>query len=377
MKEQGLKVIITTGGTGGHVFPALAFAKALQKKHEAQVLFVGANYGREREYATRDGLEFYGLDVFGLKGRGFRAIGAGFKMLKAIFTGYRFLGKYKPHAVVGFGGYACFAMVLAAKLRKIPCIIHEQNAVPGLANKILGRFVDRVCLSLPDIKGKFNSKKTVLTGNPIRSEIVEINPEYKEKINQDKAQRQLLIMGGSLGATAINSLAIGMLGKLKQENIKLVHQCGPKDYERVSQAYKAFGYNEEEINEILFAFIDDMPTCYAESDLALCRAGASSIAELTATGTPAIFIPFPSATDDHQTANAENLVKNGAAFCFAEKDVCKANGEIDLVKIVLDLLADGEKLSLMSKKSYQLAKIEAAENLIQVMETILKDKNYA
>lgn len=290
-------------------------------------------------------------------------------MLKAIKESYSLLGKEKPHAVIGFGGYACFATVFAAKLRGIPCLIHEQNAIPGLANKVLAYFVDCICLSLPDTNHVFNPKKCVLTGNPVRAEIASINLEekrrYKNSLNS-KEQKNLFIMGGSLGATAINSLAIELLNKLLDHNISIVHQCGEKDFPRVQEAYKSHGFTQEQINKTLFAFIDDMATCYKKADLALCRAGATSIAELTATGTPAIFIPFPYAANDHQTANAKILEKENAALVFSEEELKNK----DISHIVLDLLTkNNTNLELMANKSYQLANVNAAQ---KVSEEILK-----
>ncbi len=370
MINKNPSIVLTTGGTGGHIFPALAVGFAVQKKYpKVQIIFAGATYGKEEEFAKKAGYEFYGLNVRGFKGRGFKAIGAGFTMLKAILNCYFMLGKLRPQAVLGFGGYACFAMVFAAKLRNIPCIIHEQNAIPGLANKILGKLVDRVCLSLPDENQAFNPKKTTLTGNPIRSEIAKINFEQKEEIknNSKDFRKHLLIMGGSLGATVINSLAISMLSKLKLFNVKITHQCGSHDYARVKEAYKSHGFSLAEIDAMLFEFIDNMADVYAKCDLALCRAGATSIAELTATATPAIFIPFAKAANDHQSANASNLVQNNAALSFSEDEI--KNLEMD--KIIFELLADDEKLLEMAKNMYSLAKADAANNVVNVLEKLI------
>lgn len=374
---EKLKIILTTGGTGGHIFPALAVADALftykqdgeRKFSDTEILFVGALYGKEKALAQKANLPFYGLNVRGIKGRGIRKIGAIFSMIKAIKESYTLLKEKEPDAVIGFGGYACFATVFAAKLHGIPCLIHEQNAIPGLANKVLSYFVDRICLSLPDTNKVFNPKKCVLTGNPVRSEITNINPEVKRAFKnsqENNEQKNLLIMGGSLGATTINSLAIQLLNKFRDHNISLIHQCGEVDFPRVQEAYKSHGFTQEEIDKSLFAFIDDMAICYKKADLALCRAGATSIAELTATGTPAIFIPFPFAANDHQTANAKILEKENAALVFSEEELKTK----DISSIILGLLTkSSNSLEKMSTNSYKLANINAAKS---VSEEILK-----
>jgi UDP-N-acetylglucosamine--N-acetylmuramyl-(pentapeptide) pyrophosphoryl-undecaprenol N-acetylglucosamine transferase len=373
MSKSALRIILSTGGTGGHIFPALSVASAIKKiVPQSQLLFVGAHYGKEKELAKQAGLEFYGLNVRGFKGRGLRVFSALFSMIKAIKESYTLLGKFKPHAVIGFGGYACFATVFSAKLRRIPCAIHEQNAIPGLANKILGRFVNIICLSLPDKNKSFNPKRTILTGNPIREDIANITPEFKSnyKENQSDKSPHVLIMGGSLGATSINSLAIELLANFRDNGIKITHQCGQKDLARVQEAYRSHGFSKEEIDHMLFAFIGDMATCYAKADLALCRAGATSIAELTATSTPAIFIPFPHAANDHQTENARSLERQNAALLFPENEL----KNINMTKIVMELLANKQKLENMGEAAHKLSHVDAAEKVSHILLDLINKK---
>ena len=373
MSHSTLHIIISTGGTGGHIFPALAVAAAIKKiTPDSQLLFVGAHYGKEEELAKEAGLEFYGLNVRGFKGRGLRAFSALFSMLKAIKESYGLLGKFKPQAVIGFGGYACFATVFAAKLRGIPCVIHEQNAIPGLANKVLAYFVNIICLSLPDKNHSFSVKKTKLTGNPIREDIASITPEFKRNYKETQTDKRshVFIMGGSLGATSINSLAIELLASFRDNDIKITHQCGQKDFLRVQEAYKSHGFSQEEIDSMLFAFINDMAKCYAKADIALCRAGATSIAELTATSTPAILIPFPHAANDHQTENARSLEKNKAALLFPESEL----RNLDMKKIILELLANTQKLENMGKASHGLSHVDAANKVSHILLDLIKKK---
>lgn len=356
-----LKIIVSTGGTGGHIFPALAVADEIKQSiPQAQVLFVGSLYGKEKELCQKHGTDFYGLNVRGIKGRGLKAVSALFAMVKAIWESYRYLGKHNVKAVVGFGGYACFAMLIAGKLRGIPTMIHEQNAVAGLANKIAGKFADTVCLSLPDTRKQFDPKKSVLTGNPIRKEIA-------ETVKIKKERPLLLVMGGSLGAVAVNSLAVQLLGTLRDNNISILHQCGEKDYARTKEAYKSHGYTEEEINTMLFPFIDNMAQAYAKADFALCRAGATSIAELTATKTPALFIPFPYAANDHQTANAQNIVDCKGAIMVQESELKK----YPMDKIILSILENTQELQEMAENIGKLAQKNAAANVTAELKKLL------
>ena len=363
--NKELNIIVSTGGTGGHIFPAIAVANEIkenfaQENITANVLFVGSLYGKEKTLCEKNNIPFYGLQVRGIKGRGLKAISASFNMVKAIYESYCFLGKNKTHAVIGFGGYACFAMLLAAKLRGIPTMIHEQNAIPGLANKVLAKFVNTICLTLKDKNHQFNAKKCVITGNPIRKEIAQI-------IKEPHTQKHLLIMGGSLGAVALNSLAINLLSSLREQNISFTHQCGEKDYQRVYEAYKSHGFSPDEIEKILFPFVDNMAELYKKTDLALCRAGATSIAELTATKTPAIFIPFPYAANDHQTANAQMLVDEKAAYMVQEKEL----KNFPMTRVILKLLNDEKELSELAENMGKLAHKNAAQNVVNELKKII------
>ncbi len=357
-----LSIIVSTGGTGGHIFPALAVADEIKKQYpNAHVLFVGSLYGKEKDLCQKNGLDFYGLNVRGIKGRGFKAISALFAMLKAILESYRFLGRHQTDAVIGFGGYACFAVLAAAKLRRIPTMIHEQNAVAGLANTILAKFVNTVCLSLPDTKKQFNPKKCVLTGNPIRHDIANVVKEKKE-------YTELLIMGGSLGAVAINSVAVQLLSILRDNRIQSIHQCGEKDYPRMVEAYKSHGYSKEEIDTMLFPFIDNMAEVYAKADFALCRAGATSIAELTATKTPALFIPFPYAAGDHQTANAQTIVHHHGGMMIQESEIKK----YPMDEIILSILQNKKELVEMAENIGKLAQKDAAGKVVRELDKLIQ-----
>ncbi|MCH5276429.1 MAG: undecaprenyldiphospho-muramoylpentapeptide beta-N-acetylglucosaminyltransferase [Desulfovibrionaceae bacterium] len=371
---MALRVILTTGGTGGHIFPALAAAEALKKRlPDADILFVGGLYGREQELAEKAGLPFLGLPVRGMLGRGLKALPAAWAMLGGIVRAWSHIHKWKPDVVMGFGGYAAFATVFAAWLRGRPTGLHEQNAVPGAANSILGRLVRRVCLSWPQPEGRaaFAPVKCVLTGNPIRAEIaavggvsdngdpLSVHPgsDRHPSRRRDAAGRPtLLIMGGSQGAVAVNSLAISLLSSLRDAHVDILHQTGPKDLDRVRAAYQAHGYTTEDVQDRVLPFIDDMAAAYAWADLVLCRAGATTLAELACTGTPSVLVPFPFAAHDHQTGNARAMEDAGGAVLVPERDL----EDRDMSALILGLLRDAERRERMAAGARSLARPEAA-----------------
>ncbi len=356
------KVILTTGGTGGHVFPALAVAEALQKEFpHVDILFVGAEYGPEKEMVTKAGIAFQGLAVRGFMGRGVKAVSAAGQMLKAIVQARRILKEFSPDVVVGFGGYAAFAPLLAAKLCGTPSALHEQNAVVGVSNRILGKLVDKVFLSMPmlsDASQSFAKEKTVLTGNPVREDVVLAGQE-----KHDFSGKNVLVVGGSLGAKALNDVFIQHGKDLQEQGITVRHQTGSRDFERVHAAYVAQGLSTEG----LCAFVDTMAQAYAEADLVVCRAGATTVAELAAVGRGAIFVPYPHATHDHQSYNARLLADFGAAKTYAEKDMM-AQGMMDMV---VKLLHDPKALQNMAQAAKGQGRPYAAQDMVQHLQSLV------
>ncbi len=359
---MALRIILTTGGTGGHIFPALAFAEAVRKaRPETELLFVGGLYGPEADLAAKAGLPFKALPAKGLLGRGVKnALPALWSVVQSIKLARTIINEFKPNLVIGFGGYAAFATVFAATQKHIPTALHEQNAFAGLSNRVLGKRVDKVFLSLPlapykDNKDFFPKEKCLLTGNPIREGI-------HATANRENLAPFLLVMGGSQGARAINTLMLSLIPHLQKAGIPFLHQCGKTDYPRMKEAYTNLGLSEAEQELCLTPFIEDVPQSLATSTLALCRSGATTLAELCAAGLPSVLIPFPSATHDHQTKNAQALQQAGAALLVQEQELAAENAP-DFPATLVALIKNTAQLTAMSRAALNLAKPEAAATL--------------
>lgn len=356
------KILLTTGGTGGHIFPALAVAGELRRRDPgARLLFVGSQYGPEGKLCAREGIDFVGLPVRGFLGRGFRAFGAAARMSVAVGKAVALVRSFRPDAVAGFGGYAAFAPMLAARLLGVPCLLHEQNAVAGTSNRLLARLARRVCISLPGTQG-FPAEKCVLTGNPVRANIAGVAKQREGA--SARGTKRLLVLGGSQGAHSLNALLPGLLGELRAAGVDIRHQCGEKDLAATRAAYVAAGYAPSSVS----AFIDDMAEAYAWADLTFCRAGASTVAELCAAGVPSVLVPFPAAIHDHQTRNAEVAARAGAARLVQERDFAHT----DMGALLNGLLADPEELSAMSRAARSLARPDAAAAVADALESVAR-----
>lgn len=349
------RVLLTTGGTGGHIFPALAVAEELRKQFPGiELLFVGSRYGQEQRLAERAGIRYVGLPVRGVLGRGLNALGALARLGLAVPRAVKLVRDFAPDCAAGFGSYAAFAPLLAARILKVPSVLHEQNAVAGASNTVLARMCDRICTSLPETKG-FEGRAIVQTGNPVREAIVAVG--QKERFFTGK---RLFVMGGSQGAHAINMTICDILPKLKELGVEIRHQTGSGDEEPVKRAYAEAGMD----NCVVRPFFDDMAELYAWADLAVCRAGASTVAELCAAALPSILIPFPYAIHDHQTHNAEAMEKAGAAKVLVQRDVTAAT----LAAEITGILGSTETLASMASSALCLASPEAAANVVRQMQ---------
>jgi UDP-N-acetylglucosamine--N-acetylmuramyl-(pentapeptide) pyrophosphoryl-undecaprenol N-acetylglucosamine transferase len=350
---KGLRILIAGGGTGGHLFPGLALAEELMSRGAEEVRFVGTEKGVEAREVPKAGYKLELLQVTGIKGRGLKGLFGGlFRLPRAYFEARAILKRFTPHLVVGVGGYASGPMVFAARLAGISTAILEQNALPGLTNKILGKLVHRVFLSLPEAGRFFSEKKVRLLGNPIRRAIREKLMSVSTERTQAEAL-SILILGGSQGATALNELLPKALA-LVQRPIKIVHQSGAKDEAKTKEAYQQNGLTAE-----VCAFFDNMAERYQEADLVICRAGATTIAELGVVGKPSILIPFPQAADNHQEINALSLVKSGAGILCRQGETTPEQ----LAKEVRDLCGDLTKRAHMSLAAKQVGKPNAAKDV--------------
>lgn len=353
------KILLTTGGTGGHIFPALAVAEALRRQHpHARLLFVGSQYGPEARLAAQAGVDFVGLPVRGLVGRGWRGLVAAADMAAACARAVGLIRRFRPDVAAGFGGYAAFAPLLAARLCGVPCALHEQNAVAGASNRLLGRLAHTVCLSLEATQG-FAPEKCVLTGNPVRAAVAQVGERPRAFDG-----RRLLIMGGSQGAHALNLYVMERLDLLRRAGVEVRHQTGKADYEAVRAAYADAGFPDG----CASPFIDDMAAAYAWADLAFCRAGATTVAELCAAGLPAVLVPFPHAAHDHQRGNAEALSRVGAARWLPE-DRMREEG---LLESIIRLLDAPEERRQMADAARRAARPQAAEAVCDVLEGLCR-----
>ena len=353
------KAIITTGGTGGHIFPALAVAAELQERNPGvEILFMGGS-GPEGDLAQKAGLQFKELPARGIMGRGLKGLLGGMAWLgmgipKAMLA----VMKFNPDVVIGFGGYAGFCPVLAASFLGIPSAVHEQNSVPGMTNKTLGKFVKQIFLSFPDTLNVFKASKTTLVGNPVRSDILDVPTKRQNR----KTGKHVLVLGGSQGARPINDGVIDALPQLAEAGVTLTHQAGKGDFDRTRSFYEAVKADPTQV----YGFIEDMGAEYSKADLIICRSGASTVFEIAAAGVPAIFVPFPQATHDHQTMNAKAMCDTGASLLLPQNGL---SGD-SLAEMVLELLDKPEQLATMELAARDFAKANAATDIAMGLEAL-------
>ena len=362
-----MRIVIAGGGTGGHLFPGIAIAaEFLKRDPQSRVIFVGTKKGIEHRLLGPLGYELKEIDVEGLKGRGLMALIKGLWAIpNSMWQSIRILKDFHPDVVIGVGGYASGPAVMAAWLMGIPTAIAEQNALAGNTNRILGKFVHKVFLTYEQSKNPFAAQKVQVTGNPVRAAFASGLSENRRA----KQSRQILIFGGSQGAAAINKTVLAMLPLMQKmkDKVQIVHQTGEHDLDGVRQAYVQHGIDAQ-----VSPFIVDMASAYAACDLIICRAGATSLAEITVAGKASILIPFPFAANDHQTLNAQAMVEAGAAAMIRESDLTAEK----LFSQVENLLGDDQKLRDMEVKSKKLGRPDAAANIVDAcMQLVAKNKH--
>src|SRR5271169_5652587 len=343
-----MRAILAGGGTGGHVIPALAIANALKKSYDAECLFIGTARGIENRLVPAAGFPLQLVRVGALKNVSLmtRAKTA-FDLPRAIWDAGRMLNEFAPDVVIVVGGYASGPAMLAAVIKHIPTLAFEPNVVPGFANRVVARFVSGAAVHFEETTKYFRHAE--VTGVPVRQAFFEIRAKLG-------GTPTLLVFGGSQGAHAINEAMIRCLPELRRQapGIHIIHQTGERDYNDALAAYASLHESAE-----VFKFIEDMPAAFARADLVVCRSGASTVAEITAAGKPAIFVPFPRAADDHQRVNAEALARVGAAVVVEES---KLEG-VWLAETIAALLGDPRRLQLMSEAARGLAHPNAARDI--------------
>jgi UDP-N-acetylglucosamine--N-acetylmuramyl-(pentapeptide) pyrophosphoryl-undecaprenol N-acetylglucosamine transferase len=357
-----MRVLIAAGGTGGHIYPGIAVAQEIMRRDAgSKVRFVGTARGLETRLVPQAGFELSLIDSAGLKNVGRIAQIRGLMLLpKSFLSAVNLIRQFKPDVVVGAGGYVSGPVVLMAALTNRRTLVMESNALPGWTNRRLARFVDRAAVSFEQALPFFRGKG-VVTGNPVRREFFEIPAKRREP-----SQFSLLIFGGSQGARAINEGMIAALPSLEslKSTLRIKHQTGPADFEKVKTAYAAAGWEQQ---ADVRSYIDNMMDDFAAADLMICRAGATTTAELIAAGKASIMIPFPFAADDHQRKNAEALEAAGASRMILQKDL---NGE-RLAEEIHVLVQSPQELDRMEQASRKLARGDAAKTVVNLIEQLI------
>ena len=347
-------VMVMAGGTGGHIFPGIAVAEALRAKGW-RVVWMGNPDGMEARIVPARGYETAWVRFGALRGKGLvRKLMLPINLLSGFWQALRELRRAKPDVVLGMGGYITFPGGMMAALLGRPLVLHEQNSVAGLANRVLARVADRVLTGFPDA-----FQKAAWVGNPVRAEIAEVAPPT-ERFDGREGPLRILVVGGSLGAAALNEAVPAALGRLPVEHRpSVVHQAGEKQIERLRMAY-----SRARVEGDLRPFIDDMASAYAEADLVICRAGALTVAELAAVGAASLLVPFPHAVDDHQTGNARFLAEHGGAYLLPQTEL---NAE-RLAGILASI--DRPRLLQMAEHARALARPLAAAEVARVCEEL-------
>ena len=359
-RNRALRILITGGGTGGHLFPGIAIAQEFQHRNAAnRILFVSSGNPLERSVLAKAGFELGCITAAGIKGRGiWNQLKSSLKIPIGILESMQIIKKFGPDLAIGLGSYSAGPVIIGAWLQQIPTVVHEQNLLPGITNRILSRFAKRIYISFENTGSRLPSKKVLWTGNPVRRELLASADRSQNGKKNAGGNRlfTILIIGGSQGAHRINMAIIEALPDLKEkEHLHFVHQTGATDAEMVSEAYRG-----NQIGCTVQPFFDNMAELYSQTDLLICRAGATTVAEITALGKAVIFIPFPYAADDHQVFNARSLTDKGAAEMINEKDL---NGKILSEKIAY-YAAHPAALNDMAARARRFGRPDAAKLIV-------------
>ncbi len=359
-----LKFILSGGGTGGHIYPAIAIANELKSRFpDAEFLFVGAKDRMEMEKVPQAGYAIEGLWITGIQRKlTLKNVAFPFKLISSLLKSRKIINKFKPDVVIGTGGFASGPLLHVAASKKIPTLIQEQNSYPGITNKLLSKKTNAICVAYDGLERFFPKEKIIKTGNPVRSDLLEIADLHGQgkshfKVLNDKTT--LLVLGGSLGARRVNQLIEAKLDFFRSQNVQLIWQCGKLYFEE----YKKYN-NSDDVQ--VHAFLNKMNMAYAAADIIISRAGASSVSELCIVGKPTVFIPSPNVAEDHQTKNAEAIVDKGGAILIKENRL-----DTDFEDQFLKLKNSKDQQIELSKNIKALALVNATKDIADQVETLL------
>jgi UDP-N-acetylglucosamine--N-acetylmuramyl-(pentapeptide) pyrophosphoryl-undecaprenol N-acetylglucosamine transferase len=357
-----MKVMIAAGGTGGHIYPGIAVANEIMRRDpSSEVLFVGTSRGLETRIVPENGFQLALIHSAGLKSVGIKGTIKGLATLPRSFVeARRLLREFRPSVVVGAGGYVSGPVLMMAVIMGIPTLVMDSNALPGFTNRRLAKFVDRAALTFNEALPFFGKKGTV-TGNPVRKEFFDVEPR------KSNGETSVLIFGGSQGARAINNAMIGALDHLNgaRETMRVVHQTGEADFDKVRNAYQERGWETADVRP----YISDIVTEFGKADVLICRAGATTCAEIAAAGKAAIMIPLPTAADDHQRKNAEAMQNAGAVKMLVQDQLTPES----LATTLSELAGSPETIASMGSAARKLAREDAAEATVNIIEELARD----
>ena len=361
---EKLKFILSGGGTGGHIYPAIAIANELKSRFpDAEFLFVGAKDKMEMQKVPQAGYKIEGLWIAGLQRKlTLQNAMFPFKLIDSLWKSRTIIKKFKPNVVIGTGGFASGPLLQMANMLAIPTVIQEQNSYPGITNKLLSKKANTICVAYENLERFFPKEKMILTGNPVRQDLIDIENKKAEAIhyfNLDANKKTLLVLGGSLGARRVNQLIEKELKNFANLDVQIIWQCGKLYFED----YKKYNSNNVQV----LAFIDRMDLVYAAADIVISRAGASSVSELCIVGKPVIFIPSPNVAEDHQTKNAQSIVDKKGAILLKESEL---DSQFSIVFEAL--LKDIGKQEQLSKNIKQLAFPNATKEIVDEIIKLIK-----
>lgn len=362
---SGVRILISGGGTGGHIFPAIAIADELRYRFpDCKILFVGAKDKMEMQKVPQAGYEIKGLWISGIQRKlSWQNLIFPLKLVSSLWQSFRIIKTFKPDVVIGTGGFASGPLLQVAAMKGKPTLIQEQNSYPGITNKILGKKVQKICVAYEGLERFFPKDKIVISGNPVRQDLTDSTEKKNDALiyfDLDADKKTLLVLGGSLGAKKINQLIANELENIIENNIQIIWQCGKLYFDD----YTKFNENP---NVKVFSFIDRMDLVYAAADIIISRAGASSVSELSLVGKPVIFIPSPNVAEDHQTKNASVVVAKGGAIMIKEKELKNVFNDV-----FEDLLANEEKQNALGRQIKKMAKPNATIDIVGEIVKLIK-----